>query len=86
MHAIALTIPPHLAIGALVGLHPSPVAIDLELVLPNIPKTVFVDVALMIVATDAEAARNGAVGKYRSDVDARTARIVMVAHLALVFT
>jgi len=56
MHAIALTIPPHLAIGALVGLHPSPVAIDLELVLPNVPKTVFVDVALMIVAADAEAA------------------------------
>ena len=56
MHAIALTISPHLAIGTLVGLHPSPVAIDLELVLPNVPKTVFVDVALMIVAADAEAA------------------------------
>jgi len=62
MHPVALTIAPHLAMSALVGLHPFPVAIDLEFVLPNVPKTVLVNVALMVVTADAETARNRAVG------------------------
>ena len=62
MHSVALAIPPHLAFRALVGFHPFSVAVDLELVLPHVPKTVLIDVALMVVAADAEAARNGAVG------------------------
>ena len=73
MHAVALTIPPHLAFGTLVGLHPFAVAVDLKLVLPNVPKAVLIDIALVVVAADAKAARDGAVGQHRSDVDAGTA-------------
>ena len=62
MHSITLTIPPHLATGALVGFHPVAIAVDLELVLPDVPKTILVDVTLMVVAADAETARDGAVG------------------------
>ena len=61
VEAVAEAIAPHLAVGTLPGLHPFPVAIDLELVLPHVPKAVLVDVALMVVGTDAEAARDGAV-------------------------
>ena len=61
MHTIALTVAPHLAMLALVGLHPFTVTVGLELVLPHVPKTVLVDIALMVVTTDAETARNGAV-------------------------
>ena len=84
VHAIAQAIAPHLAIGALVRLHPFPVAIDLELVLPHVPETVLVDIALVVVTSNAEAARDGAVGQHRGHVDACTARIVMIAHITLI--
>ena len=54
MHPIALTIAPHLAMRTLVGFHPFPVAVDLELVLPYLPKTILVNVTLMVVTADAE--------------------------------
>ncbi len=60
---IALAIAPHLAMGALVFFHPLAVTVDLIFVLPNLPETVMVDVALMVVAADAQTARNGAVGE-----------------------
>lgn len=50
---VALTIAPNLAFGALLGLHPPAVAVLLVTVLPDIPETVLVDIALMVVATDA---------------------------------
>ena len=84
MHSIALAIAPHLAFRALVGLHPFSVAVNLELVLPHVPETVLVDIALMVVAANAETARDGAVGQYRGHIDAGTARIIVVAHLALI--
>ena len=86
VETVALAIAPHLATGALVGLHPFTVAVDLELVLPNVPEAVLINVALMIVAADAETARDGAVGKHRGDVDACAARIIMIAHLAFIFS
>ena len=70
---------------ALVGLHPFPVAIDLELVLPHIPETILIDIALVVVAADAETTRNGAISQHRSDIDARAARIKVIAHLAFIF-
>ena len=73
MHAVALAIAPHLAMLTLVGLHPFPVAINLEFVLPNVPKTVLVDIALMVIAADAEATRDRTVGQYGSHINARTA-------------
>ena len=73
MESIALAIAPHLAMLALVGLHPRAVAVHLELVRPHVPKAVLVDVALMVIATDAEAARDGTVGQHRGDIDTRAA-------------
>ena len=73
VHAVALAIAPHLAMLTLVGLHPFPVAVNLEFVLPNVPETVLVDIALMVIAADAEATRNRAVGQYGSHINARTA-------------
>ena len=64
VHAIALAIAPHLAMLALVGLHPFPVAVNLEFVLPNVPETVLVDIALMVIAADAKTARNRAISQY----------------------
>ena len=64
MHAVALAIAPHLAMLTLVGLHPFPVAVNLEFVLPNIPKTILIDIALMVIAADAETARNRAISQY----------------------
>ena len=84
VESVALAIAPHLTVGALISLHPFTVAINTELVLPNIPEALLIDVALVIVAADAEAARDGAVGKHRGDVDASTARIIVVAHVALI--
>ena len=73
VHTIAHAIAPHLAMLALVGLHPFPVAVNLEFVLPYVPETILVDVALMVVAADTEATRDGAVGQHRSHVDASAA-------------
>ena len=84
VEAVALAIAPHLALGALVFLHPLAVAIHLVLVLPDVPEAVLVDVALMVVAADAEASRDGAVGQDGGDVDAGAARVEVVAYLALV--
>ena len=52
--------------------------------MPHVPEAVLVDVALVVVAADAEAARDGAVGQHRGHVDACTAREIVVAHLALI--
>ena len=84
VHAIALAIAPHLAMLTLVGLHPFPVAVDLKFILPNVPEIVLVDIALMIIAADTETARNRAISQYGSHIDARTARIIVVAHLAFI--
>ena len=62
MEAVALTVSPHFAMGTLVGLHPFAVTVFLEAVLPHLPEAVLVDVALMIIASDTEAARDGAIG------------------------
>ena len=64
MEAVAKAVAPHLAVCALTGFHPFAVAIFFKSVLPDIPETVFIDVSLMIVGADAEAARDGAVGEY----------------------
>ena len=56
VETIALAITPHLAMGALVLFHPLAVTVDLVFVLPDLPKTVLVDVALMVVAADAQTA------------------------------
>ena len=84
VHPVAQAVAPHLAVGALVGLHPFAVAIDLELVLPHFPEAILIDIALVVVAAYAEAARDRAISQHRRYIDARAARIIMVAYLAFV--
>ena len=53
MEAVAEAVTPHPTMFARTSLHPLAVAVLLESFLPYIPKTIFVDVALMVVAADA---------------------------------
>ena len=69
MHAVAETIAPHLAMGAVACFHPFTVTILFKSVLPDIPEAVLVYVSLMVVAANTQAARDGAVSKDRSDID-----------------
>ena len=61
MHSSALAVTEKLAGAALVLFHPGPVAINLETVIPHFHKIILVDIALIVVCTDANAGRNGAV-------------------------
>lgn len=56
MHAVAETIAPHLAVGAVACFHPFAVTILFKSVLPDVPEAVLVYVSLMVVVADAEAA------------------------------
>ena len=53
MEAVAETVAPHFAFGAVVGFHPVAVAVFFKTVLPNVPETVFVNVSLMVISTNA---------------------------------
>ena len=53
MHAVSLTIAEEVAVGTGTCAHPFAVAIGLEAVFPHIHEVVLVDVALVVVATDA---------------------------------
>ena len=84
MKTISETITPHFAAFAFVNFHPLSVAVFFKFVLPNLPEAVVIDISLMVVAADAQAARYRAVGQHRRHVDACAARIIMVSHLAFV--
>lgn len=58
MHSAAQTESEHTAVGALFGACPLAVAEGLESVLPHIPEAVGVDIPLMIIGSDAGAARD----------------------------
>ena len=75
---------PHLTLLALIGLGPLAVAEGLKSILPHIPETIAVDVALGIVASHACASRNVAIDTNRCHRNARIAHIEVVAHLRLV--
>ena len=55
MHAVSLTIAEKIAIMALARPHPLTIAIGLKTVFPHIHEIILIDVALMVVATDAGA-------------------------------
>ena len=63
VHSAALAVTPHLAVAALTRLHPTAVTVRFEAVLPDIPKVISMDIALMVIAAYAKAARYGAVIK-----------------------
>ena len=64
VHAIALTIFKHLALLARTGLHPFAIAIQSETVVPDIPETVGIDIALAVITADAQTARYSSVAQH----------------------
>ena len=84
MHAVALTVAEILAVGTNTATHPLALAIGCIAVLPNIHEIVLVDVALMIVGTDAGTGCNGAVGHDGTHGDACLSGEETVTHLALI--
>lgn len=79
VEAGAFAVAPDFAVFALVFLGPGSVTHDLEAVLPDVPKVILVDVALVHVATDGGAAADGAVATNRGHLDAAAAIEEMVA-------
>ena len=53
MHTATLTVSEVFTLGTLALPHPFTVAVGLETVLPNVHEIILVDIALMIVGTDA---------------------------------
>ena len=86
MHAIALAIAEEGTIGTQAFFHPVSVAIGLETMFPHFHKIVPVNIALVIIGTNAGAGRNRAIRQNRRHTDARTALVKAVAHLALIST
>lgn len=84
VHAIALTVAEVLAVGTLAATHPFTVAVGGIAVLPDIHEVVLVDVALMVVGTDAGTGGNGAVGHHGTNGDTGLTGEQPVAHLTLV--
>ncbi len=84
VHAVAPAIAEEFALSAIALAHPFAVAIRSEAACPHIPEIVAVYVALPIVGANARACGNRTVDKHRSDRHAGTARIQMVADIALV--
>jgi hypothetical protein len=57
MHSVAFAITEHITVGTYSFAHPFAVAVWLKFIAPDIPKIVFIDIALMIVAAYACASR-----------------------------
>ena len=70
VHAVALAVLPHLAVGALALLRPCTVAELLEAVLPHIPEVILIYITLREVGTYAGAARDIAIDTYGGYTDA----------------
>ena len=66
MHAVALTVAEILAVGTLARTHPFALTIGRITVLPNLHEVVFVDIALMVVGSDAGTGSNRTIGHHRT--------------------
>lgn len=66
--------------------HPCAIAIGHETVLPYIPEVIAVDIALIVLATNAGACRYTTVDEDRCDADTCRAVEEMIAHIAFVIT
>ena len=64
VHAVALAVFEHVAVGTFVPFHPFMVAIIEEPILPHIPESVSEDITLGIMAAYAQAARDIPVTQY----------------------
>lgn len=61
MHSAAFAVAEEFAFSAFAFLHPGPVAINLEAIVPNFHEIVLVDVALIVIGPDAHAGGDGPV-------------------------
>ena len=84
VHSVALAPFPVLAVGAVVFPHPIPVTVGLEAMLPDIHKIILVDVALVIVRTDARAGGDRTVNQHGTDSNTGLAGIEMIPHITLI--
>ena len=86
VESIAFAISEHLAVATLIFLHPTAVTEHLVAVGPHIPEIICVDVALMVVGSDARTGGYTSVGKDRPDMFACIALVECVTHLRLIAT
>ena len=84
MHAIALAILPHLAVGTFALLGPCAVAELLKTVLPHIPEVILVDITLCEVGPYARTSRYVAIDTYRGYAHASITFEGVGAYLQLV--
>ena len=84
VHAVALAVAEEVAVGTGAGAHPFAVAVGLEAVFPHVHEVVLIDVALMVVATDAGAGGDGTVDEDGTNGDACLTGVEVVAHFAFV--
>ena len=86
VHTVALAVAEKGTVGTHTFFHPATIAEGLEAVLPHVHEVVAVDVALVVVGTDAGAGGDRAVRQNGGDTDAGIAGVEAIAHLALVAT
>lgn len=84
VHAVTLTVAKKGTVGTHTFFHPATIAEELETVLPHIHEVILVDVALVVVGTNAGTGGDRAVRQNGGDTDAGVAGIEAIAHLALV--
>ena len=84
VHAVALAVAEEVAVGTGAGAHPFAVAVGLEAVFPHVHEVVLIDVALMVVATNAGAGGDGTIDEDGTNGDACLTGVEVVAHFAFV--
>ena len=84
MHAVTLTVAEIAARGAIVLLHPLTVAILLVTVLPHVHKVILIDIALIVVGSDAGTGCDGTVGHHGTYADSSLTGEETVTHLTLI--
>ena len=84
MHTVTLTVTEIAARGTIVLLHPLTVAILLVTALPYIHEVILIDIALIVVGSDAGTGSDGTVGHHGAHADTRLTGEETVTHLALV--
>lgn len=86
VHTVALAVAEKGTVGTHTFFHPATISEGLEAVLPHIHEVILVDVALVVVGTNAGTGGDRAVRQNGGDTDAGVAGIEAIAHLALVAT
>ena len=84
MHAVSFAITEKLTVGTLPFAHPLAVTIRLIFVIPHLHKVILINIALMIVGTDAGTSRNSTVHQNRPYRYPCLTMEEMIAHISLI--